>query len=143
MKPMDPLNEKLFDDLMMDPARGTAMPAADEVVALVQRAKEERAHRRMRARVALSLAFACALPAAMMTARKSRTADSSQDPRISLERTGNITAVAPRKHGPAVERLDDDALLDLLDATPSALVEWPDGRKELVLVVGPASPGPN
>ena len=143
MKPMDPLKEKLFDDLMIDREEGRATPGVDEVVALVQSAKEARSHRRMQRRVALSLALACTLTAAIVTARRSRTADSSQGPRSGFEQTDkNIAAAAATKREPAIERLDDNALLDLLDATPSALVEWPDGRKELLLVVGAAAPVP-
>ncbi|HEX5176526.1 MAG TPA: hypothetical protein VFV83_05835 [Chthoniobacteraceae bacterium] len=140
---MDPSQETLFDDLMIDPATGTAMPCANEVVALVRRAKADRAHRHTRRHIALSLAVGCALLAVTLTARKSRTGDSRQDPRIALERTGTIPSVAPHNPKLAVERLDDKGLFDLLDATPSALIEWPDGRKELLLVVAPAAPSPN
>jgi hypothetical protein len=57
-------------------------------------------------------------------------------------RGSHISDALPQTAGPSpVERLDDEGLLDLLDTTPSALVQWPDGRRSLLLVVGEASAG--
>lgn len=35
-----------------------------------------------------------------------------------------------------VERLDDQALMELLDGMPMALVDYPDGKQQLLMIAG-------
>jgi len=143
MKLMDPAKETLLDDLMLDRASpADVTPDADEVVALVLRAKRNRSRQRAQWIIsAACLAFGCALTFAILTNR-GRTIDFQQASRAVSKKmsTAEETATAPAL---PIERLDDEGLLELLDATPSALVEWADGRQELLLVVGSATAVPN
>jgi len=50
--------------------------------------------------------------------------------------TGPVVPIVPPEPAQSVvQQIDDEALLKLLDDTPAALVEWPDGRRSLLVVV--------
>jgi hypothetical protein len=141
MKLIDSAKKNLCDDLIHDPAIA-GMPDADEIVRLVQRAKMDRLRRSAcRRAVVTSLVAGCVLAVTTLLLLERRITGMADDnPRIALQTETAMTLPAAAQQ--PVQRLDDEELLELLDSTPSALVEWPDGRQALLLVVAPAS-GPN
>jgi hypothetical protein len=141
MKLTDPAKETLLDDLMLEREGAAGAYDPGEIFAIV---RGERTRRwQQRRRCALGAAGACLLLLMMSVGNfyVSRQATTTQ-PGNTARGSHIGDASLPQTAGPSpVERLDDEGLLDLLDTTPSALVQWPDGRRSLLLVVGEASAG--
>ena len=125
---------ELLADLFPDGAPGAPI-SADEVVRWVEAERRCRARRRMRwTSVGLLLAVMGAvwalLPARME--RESKAKVVAAEPAPEEKDTTSTTVSGP----PEVERINDDELLGMIDDAPAALVQWPDGRRSLLVVVG-------
>ena len=139
MKLTDPAKELLLNDLLTDGQSHVPDADANALIALVRSAKARRSRLRvqwMGSAASLALALAVAIfagrtptiyPVAGTSGAGDATGDTARNPQ-------------PATATPSVARIDDEALLDLLETTPSAVVEWPDGRRSLLLVVGEAKP---
>jgi hypothetical protein len=130
MKPTNHDHHELLEDIFA-PETSPSAVSAEEVLRLVQRAREAQ-HRRRRLAATAALFLAAAVWASIFL--PSRSPNSSRP-------TTNVPApsapIAPPSSitPPTVEHVDDDRMLALLDETPAALVRWPDGRRTLLLLV--------
>ena len=135
MNPIDPERRGLLDELFADELSAAA-PALEGVLRMVRQEKRVRARRRLSAvlaSVVLLVSLAVLWP---HTRTVDRALTVAPLPAPITDRADSAFSQSLR-----IERVDDEGLLALLSATPSALVKWPDGRRDLILVVLP-SPEP-
>jgi len=102
---------------VIPPLEGRCGPSR---AAVLKMARHERA-RRQQARVILSIAAAALLALPFLW----RSAP-NQEPTVA------VAPVASRHIG--IQQVDDQQLLVLLKDTPAALMEWPDGRRTLLVM---------
>jgi hypothetical protein len=109
-----------------DTARGVS---ADEVLRLVASARHAR-DRRRRAAVGVAAFAVVALWSVALWPRP--RAVPAPAPVIAAARPvpAEVASISP----PAIERVDDKAMLAMLGDRPAALVRWPDGRQGLLLL---------
>jgi hypothetical protein len=127
MKPTNDQRRELLEDLFSPSAEGDSLPI-EEVMELIRRERQARARRR--SAVAL---VACAILA--LATFSSVWMSRPQMPDLSSPLIAAHTPISPQQNVPKVERVSDEGALALLDSTPSALIEWPDGRRTLMILV--------
>ena len=136
--PDDNGRRKLLAELFPDAASGPRI-SADEVVQWVDAERRYRARRRM---WWASVGILLVVTGAAWALLPSRTENESTMAKAVAQVAGpappekdvaSTTASGP----PKVERIDDDELLGMIDDAPAALVQWPDGRRSLLVVVTP------
>lgn len=121
MKPNDDQWQSLLNDVLPTNA-ATAGPNDIELLAMV---RTEQA-RRLRQRAMLSTAAIMLLGLLTFIA--------TSGPRETPARV-EVAAAAPSVPAlPSVQKVNDEELLALLKGTPAALMEWPDGKKTLLIV---------
>jgi len=134
MKLTDDDRSELLEELLPIPL-STAIGAGD-VLAWIENERKAQ-HRRGQFASALAAVAVLICLVALFPSRRGVDARSSKSAAVDLPKAPiNVTAPQP----PAIERIDDNALLAVLANTPSALVEWPDGRRSLLVVVRPPEP---
>lgn len=105
-----------------------AASCGPELSAVLQMAKQERQRRH---RLQVCVTSAAVIFGALLLIFASPTTQPSQ--------TESVAPSIAARPGPIqLEEIDDEELLVLLEGTPTALMEWPDGRRTL-LVVGQAT----
>jgi hypothetical protein len=114
----------LLAELACDSERESA-PSLPEVLALARRERLRRTRFRGSALAAGALAVWLAWPGETL-------------PPASPVVHRSPPKVAPARDSFPIERISDKELLDLLGSTPAALVQMPDGRQQLMLVVAGA-----
>ena len=127
MKPNNDPRHELLEDLFSPSENDETLPI-EEVLGVIRQGKHNRYRRR---RVMALAACGLLLVAAVSGAWMSRP----QVPRGSLAQVATSTVVPSQPDPPRVERVSDQGALDLLDSTPTALIEWPDGRRTLMMLV--------
>ena len=131
MNPVNPQRRELLDELFSE----SNSLRLDGVLAAIHREKLRRASRQRALTLAASVAVLVAV--AMVGSRlRERAPHAQTTERMGIERRTPALAEMPF----AVERLDDEGLLDLLDQTPAALVHWPNGKRDLMVLVQMAAP---
>ena len=116
MKPDDQQLSSLFDEVMTSESTVHAGVDRAEVLRLV---RQERS-RRQRVRVSLGLAAVVLLAVLIF-----------QQPQTPEPKT-RVATVPPRPS--LIRQVNDQQLLGLLDNTPAALIEWPDGGRTLLVL---------
>jgi hypothetical protein len=133
MKPMNPDNRELLEDIFA-PEHPSSEVSAEEVLRLVQQAREAR-QRRRRFSAAAALFLASAVWAVTFLPGRSTNSTNSSRTQANVPVPSAPIASASSITPPIVEHVDDEHMLALLDETPAALVRWPDGRRTLLLLV--------
>jgi hypothetical protein len=134
MNPTDRNRRELLEELF-SPGLESA-PAANDVIEAIQREKKLRYD----CRLSLTLAGCVVVLAGLAMLPFHRAAS------VPLANRGQTLIVGATGSGRLasepfqVERVDDEGLLELLDETPSALVQWPDGRCAFMQVVQTSVP---
>jgi hypothetical protein len=123
MKPNNGLPD-LLEALARDSERDSA-PSLPAVLALARRERRRRASLRGLGVAGGLLAFWLSWPLEQI------------QPIAPVARRSPTKVIPPADSFP-IERISDNELLDLLGSTPAALVQMPDGRQQLVLVVAKA-----
>ena len=128
----DSAKEVLLDELIAEHETDTI----SELIARVRCAKARRSRVRMQSvGVALGIAMVKSICLLLFRSRPSDDTNlTAGNKRGATSFSAHLQVQAAS--GLSIERLDDEGLLDLLDTAPSALIEWPDGRRSLLLVVG-------
>jgi hypothetical protein len=114
------------------PSESAADPRADDVIRWIE------ADRRTRQR---RLWYSSATAALLVFAVSAITMFVRHEPSAAIARVGPGAASEPVRVPSAepprslVERVDDEDLMGSLDDMPAALVQWPDGRRSLLVVV--------
>jgi len=137
MNPHDPRRRDLLDDLLSSGSIRHA-PSLHDVLATVQRAKRSRAALRCWVAAGASGMILAILFALLRSEPRASTHSISL-----IAATETPAPPLPAEAKPAhfeIERVDDEGLLDLLADIPTALVQWPDGRQALMLVVHAPAP---
>jgi len=127
MKPNNDPRHELLEDLFSPSEKEETLPI-EEVLGVIRQGKQNR-HRRRRA-MALA-ACGLALVAAVFGVWVSRPQELGR----SLVQVSASPIAPTQADFPVVERVSDQGALDLLDSTPSAVIEWPDGRRTLMMLV--------
>ena len=127
MKPNNDPRHDLLEDLFSPSENEETLPI-EKILGVIRQGKELRRRRRRALAVA---ACGFALAAAVFGVWNSRP----QEPGRSLTQVSASPVVPPQAEVPRVERVSDQGALALLDSTPSALIEWPDGRRTLMVLV--------
>ena len=139
MKPTEDDRSDLLDELFPASASARLRVGTNDVLEWVHQARAARELRRRRYGVAALIAAPLAIISSIFlfqsppSSLRERSAAVANPPKPPPAAVTAFTAAAGQQ--PAVERVDDDHLLGLLDDTPAALVEWPDGRRSLLVVV--------
>jgi hypothetical protein len=131
MKPIDSNHRDLLDDLFAAEEIGN-IPVLHDVLAAIQREKQDRRRRRR------SLAAGAGLVALAGVAALSSFRPTRMQPLAVGAPARALSPVVAVQSAPEpfqIERVDDEGLLKLLADTPSALVHWRDGREALMLIV--------
>jgi hypothetical protein len=130
----DSAKEALLDELIAEYETETAL----DLIARVRCAKARQSRVRMQSvGVALGIAMVTSICLLLFRSRPSHDTNlTAENKRGGTSFPAHLQVEAAS--GLSIERLDDEGLLDLLDTAPSALIEWPDGRRSLLLVVGEA-----
>ena len=126
MKPNSDPRHELLEDLF-SPAENEENLPIEEVLGVIQRGKQTRARRR---RVMALAGFGIVLVSAISGVWMSRP----EVPAASFAQITPSTVAPVQPDLPRVERVSDQGALALLDSTPSAVIEWPDGRRTLMMV---------
>jgi hypothetical protein len=127
MKPTNDPRRELLEDLFSPSVEGDSLPI-DEVLGLIRRERQARARRRGAVALVACVILALATFSSVWISRPQRSEGSS--PLIAAN-----TVISSQHDVPNVERVNDEGALALLDSTPSALIEWPDGRRTLMILV--------
>jgi len=127
MKPINDPRHELLEDLFSPSENEETFPI-EKVLGIIRQEKQT-CHRRRRAM--MPAACGLALVAAVFGVWNSRPQELGR----SLVQV-SARPIAPfQADFPVVERVSDQGALDLLDSTPSAVIEWPDGRRTLMVLV--------
>jgi hypothetical protein len=130
MKLTDDDRSELLDQLL--PPDGTTPVREEDVFRWIEMERTARQRRLRSASIAaVVLLFAVSAVALFPRNRTGGTIASTS----AVGSHGDVPAAQTEAAAPMVEQVDDEALMRLLDDTPSALVEWPDGRRSLLVVV--------
>jgi hypothetical protein len=127
MKPTNDPRRELLEDLFSPSVEGDSLPI-EEVMELIRRERQARARRRGALALVACAILALATFSSVWRSRPQRPEHSS--PLIAAN-----TVISSQQDVPKVERVTDEGALALLDSTPSALIEWPDGRRTLMILV--------
>ena len=107
---------------------------------VLQWVRDERAARKSRER-SLAIIATVLLVASAVFVLPPRVGPVSNNPVHRAGGDARLTSATardvPRAYAP--QKVDDDGLLGMLDDTPAALVQWPDGRRSLLVVVRSAA----
>jgi hypothetical protein len=125
MKPTNDPRRELLEDLFS--VKGDSLPI-EEVLGIIRRERQARARRRGAVALVACAILALATFSSIWVSRPQRPEGSS--PLMVAN-----TAISSQQDVPKVERVNDEGALALLDSTPSALIEWPDGRRTLMILV--------
>ena len=109
-----------------DAARGVS---ADEVLRVVAAARRAR-DRRRRAAAGVAACAVVALWTALLLPRPRAVPAPARAVVAAPPVPAKVASISP----PAVERVDDKAMLAMIGDRPAALVRWPDGRQGLLLL---------
>jgi hypothetical protein len=134
MKLTDDDRSELLEELLPIPPR-TAIGAGD-VLAWIENERKAQCRRGQLASAFAAVAVLLSI-VALFPSRRGIDAQSSSSAAVELPEAP-IIAAPPQP--PTIERIDDNALLAVLADTPSALVQWPDGRRSLLVLVRPTEP---
>jgi hypothetical protein len=129
---MNPINDprrELLEEVF-PPSTHSDSPSLASVLDSIRRERRSRAQRRC----ALA-ATACA--AVTLFVLSSMWTSHTPQPDASSARMVAAPGARSQPEAVKVERVDDRGVLDRLDSTPSALIEWPDGRRTLMVLVSP------
>ena len=127
MKPNNDPRHELLEDLFSPSENEETLPI-EGILGVIRREKQNR-HRRRRAMALAACGFV--LVPAVFGVWISRPQELG---RSLVQVTAN--PIAPSQANiPKIERVSDQGALDLLDSTPSAVIEWPDGRRTLMMLV--------
>jgi hypothetical protein len=121
---------ELIEDIFA-PEQPSSAVTAEEILRLVQHAREARQRRRRLSTVAILFLAAAVWAVTLLPGRSIHSLRTA----VNVPVPSAPIAVKPSVSPPIVERVDDEHMLALLDETPSALVRWPDGRRSLLLLV--------
>ena len=127
MKPNNDPRHELLEDLFAPSENKEALPI-EGVLGVIRREKQYR----HRCRSAMALA-ACGLVligavSGVWMARPPKSGGT-------LVQISAGSMAPAQSDIPKIERVSDQGALDLLDSTPSAVIEWPDGRRTLMMLV--------
>ena len=123
-------HSELLDDVLAE-ERALTGPSIESVIAGIHHEKQRRRKRRG---MLVSAAFSGFAVAALLT----HSIVSTEKPALVSLQTHSADAQAMRQ-SIVIERVDDAELLDLLAGTPVALMESPDGHKQLLMLVSGAT----
>ncbi|HSI62491.1 MAG TPA: hypothetical protein VLE43_05210 [Candidatus Saccharimonadia bacterium] len=124
MNPEEKKLQHLLDDVVPPTAEGAAWgPERSTIIAMVGRERARR--KRMRIRMAAWCGSAVALAALLFTWQS----DPPQEKSIA-----DAAPAPPSAPAITIHQVDDKELLVLLKDAPVALMEWPDGRRTLLVV---------
>ena len=130
MRPMNEDRRELLEDIFA-PEHQAKCVTAEEITRIVHAARQAR-QRRRRSAAGAALILAAALSAVALFPRK----PGSVPPTAANVPAAPVIALAQAPAmPPAVEHVDDEGMLAMLDDKPAALVRWPDGRRSLLLLV--------
>lgn len=127
MKPTSDPRRELLEDLFSPSEKNDSLRVED-VLDLVRRGKKARDQRKR----AMALSACAVLAFATLSSVWMSRAPNSEGPSPQVVAS---TTVPSQEEVPKVERVNDERALALLDSTPSALIEWPDGRRTLMILV--------
>jgi hypothetical protein len=130
MKPTNDPQRELLEDVFSPSAEGDALPI-DEVLRVIRREKQARARRRSVVTLVACAILALATFSSVWTSRPQRP----KQPEHPSPLVAANTVISPQQDVPHIERVSDEGALALLDSTPSAVVQWPDGRRTLMILV--------
>src|SRR5687767_5291395 len=135
----DPDKRELLDELFAEGEPSSCCSDAEDMLMLIQSEKRARSQRYRLVGTAsflglLALAFA-------FFAVREPASNPLADAALGRTPAASLRAAPSAAEQLPIERLDDEALLKLLDTTPSALVQWPDGRRSLMVLVKAAPAG--
>jgi hypothetical protein len=130
MKPKNHDNRELLEDIFAPENSSEAVPA-EQVLRLVQHAREARQRRRRLSAVAALFLAAAVWAVVFLPSRSSNPLRAT----TKVPAPSALITSAPSVTPPTVEHVDDEGMLALLDETPAALVRWPDGRRTLLVLV--------
>jgi len=133
MNPTDEQRAELLDQLF--PAASAEGVEIDQILRRV--GQERAAQSRVRQRSAFVAVAAVALlgASALLSIpwrRATTTSDNSSIAQVHQSAPPDVTEIS---RSSTIEKVDDDQLLGMMDDTPAALVEWPDGRRSLLVLV--------
>jgi len=118
----------LLDALSRD-AQSDCAPTLDLVLALVRAERSRRAHLRTGALAAVAAFVIAALWIMRPVAPQPATA------KVAASAAVEIISPPVTARASSIQHVSDEELLDLLGNTPAALVQLPDGRQRLMLLV--------
>jgi hypothetical protein len=141
MKPSNHERRELIEDIFA-PEQAPSAVSAEEILRLVQHAREAQQRRRRVSATAGAFLAAAALTATFLPDRSTNSSRTTANIPSPAKPVAPAAPAAPSIVPPAVERVDDEHMLALLDETPAALVSWPDGRRSLLVLVSNPPPRP-
>jgi hypothetical protein len=130
MKPTNHDSRELLQDIFA-PEHPSSAVSAEEVLRLVQHAREARQRRRRFSAVAAVFLMSAIWAVTFLPSRSTNSSRTTVNVPVPSAPIGLPSSITP----PIVEHVDDDRMLALLDEAPAALVRWPDGRRTLLLLV--------
>ena len=131
MKTPDWKRSELLDDVLAA-EHGSDLPAESSVIGFIRREKMARTRRRY---VGGAVACTALIIAAMTLVRQVEESPEAQVSHLSSESVP-LVATEAALPGIEIEQIGDEQLLRLLEDQPAALVQFPDGERRLMLVVG-------
>jgi hypothetical protein len=123
----------LLDELVQ-PARTKIGPSSSEVLTMVRQEHYRRRKRRLLTTVSLSIVVAMtSIFLLQQTARESKLPLNSSRATFLID-SGEGSGTSLEQTRLVMEEVNDDQLLDSLDQAPSALLEWPNGERTLLVL---------
>jgi hypothetical protein len=130
MKLTDNDRSELLEALF--PLENEAAVHADDILRWIEKERRVRQRRLRYASIAIVVLLLTASAVTFLPRNQTAGTFASKTSVVSPEEIPPTPSETAR---PVVEQVDDETLMRLLDDTPAALVEWPDGRKSLYVVV--------
>ncbi len=124
----NPRNE-LLNHVLAEEGAGGGAPL-ETVLKLVRREKEKRRQRRL----LMCTGSVLLLLLAIFTMRKPISVAPSEPPVVASGGLQPAPAAQTEEPMIRIERVSDQELLDLLEGSPVALVELPDGKRQLLMI---------
>ena len=133
MKPTDEQRSELLEQLF--PAASAEGVEIDEILRRVGRERAAQSRVRQRSAFVAVAAVALLVASALLAIPWRRASTTSDTASIAQVHQPAPPEVTEGSRSSTIEKVDDDQLLGMMDDTPAALVEWPDGRRSLLVLV--------
>ena len=127
MNPKQKSLQRLLDDVVVSEAGCEHLgPTRSALLEIVSQERTRRKHTRLALGTAVG-ASVCALVALLFLQRHDLPQRPSSPPQI-------VQTTPPPSDSLTIHEIDDKELLELLKGTPVALMEWPDGKRTLLVM---------